>query len=90
MELYKWYKGDELPDRECDCVVVYRVTKLGVFRVHGVFRTQAHTSQYKVVARVFLDRPSTGELGFCDCDDVVIPRDWVIAYMPIEFPKEVS
>jgi len=83
MELNHWYKGTELPDAECDCVVVYRVTKPGVFRV------QAHTSQYKVVARVFLDRPSTGELGFCDCDDVVIPRDWVIAYMPIEFPKEV-
>lgn len=84
MELNKWYKGTELPDRECDCVVVYRVTKPGVFRV------QAHTSQYKVVARVFLDRPSTGELGFCDCDDIVIPRDWVIAWMPIEFPKEVE
>ena len=84
MELYKWYKGTDLPDRECDCVVVYRVTKPGVFRV------QAHTSQYKVVARVFLDQPSTGELGFCDCDDIVIPRDWVIAWMPIEFPKEVE
>ena len=23
MKLYKWYKGDELPDRESDCVFCY-------------------------------------------------------------------
>ena len=35
MELYKWYKGDELPDREYDCVVVYHKR----FQFYGTIET---------------------------------------------------
>ena len=84
MELYKWYKGTELPNSECDCVVMYKVTS------HNVFSKYAITAQYKIVGQIFLDKPSTGEFGFCDCNNSVIPRSWIISYMPIEFPKEVK
>lgn len=77
MEPYKWYKGDELPDRECDCVVIW-------------FR---ETIQ-KVESLGFVQKTDIlGEYVFEFCDSTageVIPQEDIIAYMPIEFPKEVS
>ena len=83
MELYKWYKGDELPDRECDCVVVWK---------HVVCKHRNIFDMRKEIGQVFLGNLSdaVNSLGFCDAYGSVIPKDWIIAYMPIEFPKEVE
>ena len=83
MELYKWYKGDELPDRECDCVVVW---KHFMRKHHDIFEIK------KEIGRVFLGNTSdaVNSLGFCNVYGSVMPKDWIIAWMPIEFPKEVS
>ena len=81
MELYKWYKGDELPDRECDCVIVCG----GVFvweakRINSLGYTQITENILGEKIVKFIELPS-GES---------IPQEDIIAYMPIEFPKEVS
>lgn len=83
MELYKWYKGDELPDRECDCVVVYRY--LSHFQFYG-----------KIEARIIIKKgfgkckSDKGNYFIVNDDGKwILPKN-VIVYMPIEFPKEVS
>lgn len=77
MELNKWYKGNELPDRECDCVVVYRQYTWGRSKLVGI-------------GKVYLTQE--GRLYFERKGYFNIPAgsEEIIAYMPIEFPEEVE
>ena len=81
MELYKWYKGDELPDREYDCVVVYHKR----FQFYGTIETGT------VIKKGF--GKCVSDEGNYYIEDVyggwILPKD-IIAWMPIEFPKKVS
>ena len=84
MELYKWYKGDELPDRECDCVILYGVPvslakRFNIDREPVKEITRWTTSVYEGEDYIFVDR-----------DGDPIPNTMIIAWMPIEFPEEVS
>ena len=78
MELYKWYKGDELPDRECDCVVMYS-------EITGVYGGNYVSRIRKKLGQCVSDE---GNYFIVDNNDYWIRG--IIAWMPIEFPKEVS
>ena len=80
MELYKWYKGDELPDRECDCVVAFKAfVQIGKYM--EIYKTCKEIGQCVKVEDKFL---------FVDQNNDEIHPKRVKAWMPIEFPKEVS
>ena len=79
MELYKWYKGDELPDREsdwstCDCVVIYKGYLDTTFYELGTFHREVGNDNYDFINR----------------NGAYIRLDKIIAYMPIYLPKEES
>lgn len=75
MELYHWYKGTELPDRECDCVVVYLDTE-------GPW-----DDEKQEIGHWYFEN---GEYVIAGTRGDEIPPDNIIAYLPIEFPKEVE
>ena len=81
MELYKWHKGTELPDAECDCVVLYQVTPALAERFH------VSLTKMQTVGKSVFD-PFARTCVLVDNDGDFIPQNWIIAYMPIEFPKE--
>lgn len=87
MELYHWYKGDELPDRECDCVVVCEhVTQEFVNNNSDDVFTVTERKKYithVIVSSDKLPRFIVSEIG-------MLNNKKIIAWMPIEFPKEVS
>jgi hypothetical protein len=85
MELYKWYKGDELPDRECDCVVVWNVPA-ALKRVFNL----AETPAAKEIMRYTTNVHEGESMVFIDQTGDPLPNSMIIAWMPIEFPKEVS
>ncbi len=87
MELNKWYKGDELPDRECDCVIIWNAKWDSPFevilrkeRINSLGYTQTTENILGEEIVEFIALPS-GES---------IPQEDIIRWMPIEFPKEVS
>lgn len=84
MELYKWYKGNELPDRECDCVVVCEhVTQEFVNNNPDDVFTIIEQPKYVthvVVASDKLPRFIVYGIG-------MLNNKKIIAWMPIEFPS---
>lgn len=82
MQLYKWYKGTELPTEECR-----HDNYLIIFNINGT------TS--KCIGRFFYSHEEHG-WGPEPFWRGVFPRivwiskENVIAYMPIEFPKEIK
>lgn len=87
MELYKWYKGDKLPDRECDCVVIWNA------RYDSPYDFRETIQKVESLGFVQKTENILGEYVFEFCDSTAgeaIPQEDIIAYMPIEFPKEVE
>ena len=83
MELYKWYKGTELPDRECDCVVVY----WSKGSPKNVKRELGHVCFDSLTKRLRIACP---DRSLNDWGNTIVTETRLIRYMPIEFPKEVS
>ena len=77
MEPYRWYKNDELPDKECDCVIIYKEWH----RQEGKARLYKNIGKYK--------KSSFGYV-FADQRRYDIEPLNIISYMPIEYPKEVE
>lgn len=77
MELYKWYKGDELPTEECDCVVVLK--RGAKYLTHVII---APNEQPFFVA-FNISSITAGTSG-------MIANKHIIAWMPIKYPKEVK
>lgn len=86
MELNHWYKGTELPDKECDCVVVFwgQGTIKNREKGLGWVCFDSLTKRLRFVCPVFSSR--------IDPEDRhrIISDKRIIAWMPIEFPKEVK
>ena len=82
MELYKWYKGDELPTEECDCVVVFRSTGNMIWIHRELGRVCFDTLTHRL-------RIACPDRGFNDWGPRIISEKRIKAWMPIEFPKEV-
>ena len=82
MDYYKWYKGDELPTEECDCVVVYRTGQWG-------YQPKAELSKVRVNPYNCLQER---EFLFVRNNHSSIPAGAIdiIRWMPIEFPEEVE
>jgi len=87
MELYKWYKGTELPDRECDCVIVFDKADY-YMRGKGkdleeieVWETRKELGGCIKYGRKYI---------FLDHDAKEIPQVKIKAWMPIEFPEGVE
>jgi len=81
MELNHWYKGTELPDAECDCVVVYHIKKLGTSKLVGIAKISALIHMDKDT-EFYFERP-----GYFS---IPAGHEDIIAWMPIEYPKEVE
>ena len=85
MELYKWYKGTELPNRECDCVVVCKyVTQEFINNNPDDVFTVIEQKKYithVIVSSDNLPRFIVYGLG-------MLSNKHIKAWMPIEFPKE--
>ena len=87
MELYHWYKGTELPNRECDCVVVCKyVTQEFINNNPDDVFTVIEQKKYithVIVSSDNLPRFIVYGLG-------MLSNKHIKAWMPIEFPKEVK
>ena len=83
MELYKWYSGNELQqvDGYIDCIIIYNpygYQEMCIGRF--TFEVKKTDSGITLVPFWYGVFPSKAE----------IPREDIVVWMPIEFPKEVS
>lgn len=83
MELYKWYKGTELPDIKeygyMDCLIIFRHYGYPEMCV-GRFTEAGRGMGMGTVPFWYGRLPQISE----------IKQEDIISYLPIEFPKEVS
>lgn len=80
MELYKWYNNTELPQEECDCILIWKQKWSGDIKEYWITN--------KALGYVNKEEPEDGGgLTFCDSlEGDTIPIEHIIRWMPIEYP----
>ena len=88
MELYKWYRGTELPTEECDCVVICECTQESVNNNPDDGKEFTIIEQLKYVTHVVVASDKLPR--FIVYGIGMLNNKKIIAWMPIKFPKEVE